>query len=178
MKSQKNHRGAGLVEVLVALLLLAIGVLGYVALQVRAVDASSEALMRSQAIMLMRGLTESMRANSGGQSFYPAKIRAYTTFTVDPDMQTKCLNAECTPEQAAAFDAYEAAAAGNALGISLTMDNCPGVPAAASVKRQCLFAAWGNTVLSATAASANYASCMNSNGVYVNQATCLMMEAY
>lgn len=44
----------GLLEVLVALILLAIGVLGYVALQLRAMDASSEALSKSQAILVMR----------------------------------------------------------------------------------------------------------------------------
>ena len=43
----------GLLEVLVALILLAIGVLGYVALQLRAMDASSEALSKSQAILVM-----------------------------------------------------------------------------------------------------------------------------
>lgn len=173
-----RHKGVGMIEVLVALLLLAIGVLGYVALQVRAVEASSEALMRSQAIMLMRGIAESMRANSSGQGFYPGKVRGYTAFTADSDMQTKCLNAACTPEQAAAFDAYEAARVANALGISLTMDSCPGVQATASVKRQCLFAAWGRTTISATETAADYSNCMSSSGVYESAATCLMMEAY
>lgn len=44
---QKAQAGVGLLEVLVALILLAIGVLGYVALQLRAMDASSEALSKS-----------------------------------------------------------------------------------------------------------------------------------
>ena len=61
----------GLLEVLVALILIAIGVLGYVALQVRAMDASSEALSKSQAIMLMRGLAENIRVNSSQASRYP-----------------------------------------------------------------------------------------------------------
>ena len=42
MKIRNIQAGVGLMEVLVALLLLAIGVLGYVALQLRAFDASAE----------------------------------------------------------------------------------------------------------------------------------------
>jgi type IV pilus assembly protein PilV len=71
MKLKTSELGIGMVEVLVALVLLAIGVLGYTALQLRAVDASNEALTRSQATVLLRSLTESMRANNGGQSSYP-----------------------------------------------------------------------------------------------------------
>lgn len=58
MNYNKYQAGVGLMEVLVALLLLAIGVLGYVALQLRAIDASSEALTKSQGILILRGLAE------------------------------------------------------------------------------------------------------------------------
>ena len=51
MKIHQYQKGVGLVEVLVALLLLAVGVLGYSILQIRAVDASSEALSRSQGML-------------------------------------------------------------------------------------------------------------------------------
>ena len=77
MKNKKNQLGVGLVEVLVALVLLAIGVLGFTALQLRAVDATSEALTRSQATLILRGLTESIRANPNGQSSYPAAVKGY-----------------------------------------------------------------------------------------------------
>ncbi|HEY4713949.1 MAG TPA: prepilin-type N-terminal cleavage/methylation domain-containing protein, partial [Aquirhabdus sp.] len=45
--NRTSQRGVGMVEVLVAMVLLAIGVLGYAALQVRAVEATGEALNRS-----------------------------------------------------------------------------------------------------------------------------------
>ena len=60
---RKHQQGVGLMEVLVALLLLAIGVLGYTALQLRAVDASAEAMSRSQGMLILRGLAENIRAN-------------------------------------------------------------------------------------------------------------------
>lgn len=178
MKLKKDHRGVGMIEVLVALLLLAIGVLGYVALQVRAVDASSEALTRSQAMLILRGLAENIRANDAGQTSYPAAVRGYTGYTSSTTAPTNCMNSACTPAQMATFDAFQAARTANALGIAITMNICPGVASTVVTKRQCLFAAWGNTTITATSTSANYSNCMSSAGIYENSATCLMMEAY
>lgn len=180
-----KYKGIGMIEVLVALLILAIGVLGYVALQVRAVDASGEALTRSQAMMVMRGLTESIRANTAAQADYPAAVRNYTGFSATTNAPTNnCFNALCTSAQLANFDAYQAAKAAFNHGIQLSMGDCPGVPGvsevvgvrAAEAKRQCLFAAWDKTTLSS--ATFGYSNCMSSTGVYVTQATCLMLEAY
>lgn len=173
MKTKKSEFGVGLVEVLVALILLAIGVLGYTALQLRAVDASNEALTKSQATVLLRGLTESMRANRDGQGSYPAAVQSYVGMT-DPNSgaPTSCLEASCSFAQAAKYDAYQTARSALNFGIHLTMTNCPG--AAGGVKRQCLFAAWDATKLTAT----DYSKCMDNSGVYINNAKCLMMEAY
>lgn len=178
MKLRKNHQGVGMIEVLVALLLLAIGVLGYVALQVRAVDASSEALNRSQAMLILRSLAENIRVNTAGQGSYPAAIRGYTSYSASTTAPTSCLNSACTAAQMATYDAYQAARAANTIGVQITMDDCPGVQSTAVNKRQCLFAAWGNTTISATSTSASYSNCISSSGIYENAATCLMMEAY
>lgn len=166
-----QQKGIGMVEVLVSLVLLAIGVLGYTALQLRAIEAGDEALVKSQATMLLRGLTESIRANPQGQSSYPAAVRSYTSKNV-PNAPTKsCLNAICTPTQMATYEAYLVARAANQIGVMITMNECPGVN---SIKRQCIFAAWDNTLIS----SNNYSACMSSGGVYVANARCVMMEAY
>ena len=84
MKSHQSQQGVGLIEVLVALLLLAVGVLGYSILQIRAVDASSEALSRSQGMLIARTLAENMRANPAAQTNYPAAVRGYTNITSAP----------------------------------------------------------------------------------------------
>lgn len=60
---KKSQQGVGMIEVLVALLLLAIGVIGFAALQLRAVDATNEALSRVQAMNLARDLAERIRIN-------------------------------------------------------------------------------------------------------------------
>ncbi|MDR2061241.1 MAG: type IV pilus modification protein PilV, partial [Acinetobacter sp.] len=58
-----KQQGVGLVEVLVALVLLAISVLGFAALQLRAVDSSLEANKQVIALTIARDLAEKMRAN-------------------------------------------------------------------------------------------------------------------
>jgi|LULL01.1.fsa_nt_gb type IV pilus assembly protein PilV len=178
MKFNQYQQGVGLVEVLVALLLLAVGVLGYSILQLRAVDASSEALSRSQGMLIVRSLAENMRANPAAQSNYPAVVRGYTNITAAPTAPTpSCSNNLCTPEQMARFDAFMAARSAFEIGMNVTMSACPGV-GSAPIQRQCLFVAWGNTVLSATSTTADVSSCMNTSGVYINGSNCLMMEAY
>lgn len=173
MTISKFQRGVGMIEVLVALILLAIGVLGYVGLQVRAVEASGEALNRSQAAMIMHGLAENIRANQAGQSAYSAAVQRYVGYTNATTAPTSCLNVSCSSTQMATHDAYEAAKTAFALGIHLTMTNCPGVPTTGE-RRQCIFSAWGKTTLEAT----DFSACMSDAGVYEAQETCMMMEAY
>lgn len=180
MRIHQYQKGVGLVEVLVALLLLAVGVLGYSILQIRAVDASSEALSRSQGMLVLRTMAENMRANPTGQTSYPAAVRAFTNITSSPtEPSPSCSNptSACTPAQMANFDAFMAARSAFDLGMNITMANCPGVNSA-PIPRQCLFIAWGDTTLSATSTTADVSTCMNTTGVYVNGSNCLMMEAY
>lgn len=167
---QYAERGVGLVEVLVALLLLAVGVLGYTALQLRAVDASGEALSKSQATLLLRGVAESMRANADGQGSYPAAMQSYVGYSAATTSPRSCFNQACTSAQMARFDAFLAARSAFGVGIHMTMTGCPGT----NGRRQCVYAAWGETTLAAT----NVAQCMDGSGVYVPGSSCLMMEAY
>lgn len=177
----KNQWGVGLVEVLVALVLLAIGVLGFTALQLRAVDATGEALTRSQAMLILRGLTESMRVNPDGQSDYPAAVQKYMNLDSRPNgIKGECFDfgnssfLECTSTEMAHADAYVAVKEAARNGIRMTMTDCPGI--GATIKRQCIFAAWGDT---ASKLKANdYSACMGSDGIYKFTAQCLMMEAY
>lgn len=84
MKSFVSQRGVGLIEVLVAVLLLSIAVLGFSALQVRAVSATDESLIRTQSLTIIRNLAEIMRA-------YPEAyvIGSGTTFTSAISTATK-----------------------------------------------------------------------------------------
>ena len=173
MNNLNKQKGVGLVEVLVALVLLAVGVLGYAALQLRAIDATSEALNRSQATVILRGLTESIRANPLAQNSYPAAVQGYLDID-DEANAPACFETMCSVSEIAQYDAYWAARSAHNLGMKITMTTCPGV--GTSVRRQCLFAAWDDTAseLGAT----DYSVCMGMDGIYAPSAKCLMMEAY
>ena len=76
MNSQK---GIGLIEVLVALMLLAIAVLGFTAMQMTAVKATDESLMRTRALTVMRGGAEMMRANPDGITAFKKALNGNPT---------------------------------------------------------------------------------------------------
>ncbi|MDE2420533.1 MAG: type IV pilus modification protein PilV [Gammaproteobacteria bacterium] len=174
-RSRAQQQGVGMVEVLVAMLLLAIGVLGFSILQVRAVEATYEAGNRSQAMLVLRGLAEEIRANSDsvGQSSYPAAVSGFNSSSA-PTAPTSCNNVTtaCSPTAMATWDAYQSALAANGLGIQINMTTCPGDTTS---NRQCLLAAWGKSTPTIGTGSAD---CMQSTGSYNAAATCVMMEAY
>ncbi|MDE0491472.1 type IV pilus modification protein PilV [Psychrobacter sp. A3] len=62
MRVNNRQSGIGLVEVLVAVLLLSIAVLGFSALQVRAISTTDESLVRTKSLTVVRNLAEVMRA--------------------------------------------------------------------------------------------------------------------
>lgn len=62
MNKLNSQNGVGLIEVLVAILLLSVAVLGFSALQVRAVSATDESLVRTRSLTIVRNLAEVMRA--------------------------------------------------------------------------------------------------------------------
>ena len=62
----KRHRGVSLIEVLVALLVLSIGLLGVAALQVVALRSNHGSFVRGQAVLLASDMADRMRANRLG----------------------------------------------------------------------------------------------------------------
>ncbi|GLK90723.1 type IV pilus modification protein PilV [Pseudomonas turukhanskensis] len=64
MKTLNLHqKGTTLIEVLVAMIVLAIGILGIAAMQTTSVKANQSAYYRSQATLLAADITDRMRAN-------------------------------------------------------------------------------------------------------------------
>lgn len=74
MINSTNQKGVGLMEVLVALFILALGVLGFSALQLRAMDAAQEATEYTVAMNNARDLAERMRVNRTALSDYKNAI--------------------------------------------------------------------------------------------------------
>jgi type IV pilus assembly protein PilV len=63
LRTKPNQRGATLIEVLVAVVVLAIGLLGLAGLQATSVQSNFSAYQRSQASLLASDLADRMRAN-------------------------------------------------------------------------------------------------------------------
>lgn len=72
MRAAPSSRQAGglLIEVLIALVIFAFGMLGYTAMQARGAVAEFEALQRSQALVLIEDMVSRMNANRGNAGDY------------------------------------------------------------------------------------------------------------
>ena len=90
MTSRNVQKGVGLTEVMVALLLLSVAVLGFIGLQVRASGAGNEAFARTQAMAIAQDLAERVRLNID-------QIAAYTTAAnwASASNKTACETATC-----------------------------------------------------------------------------------
>ena len=66
--SGSRERGAGLIEVLIAVLILGVGMLGIAAMQATALRNSQGALERSQAVVQSYSILDAMRANRSAAS--------------------------------------------------------------------------------------------------------------
>lgn len=167
MKTINYQHGVGLIEVLVAMLVLSIGVLGFIALQYRAVEATLESTYRVQAINIARDLAERVRVNRGVIDTYMAEIE-------DPDEQTastkNCFTENCTTAELADFDVAQVATRTRSVGMTMNVIECQGN----SDGRNCVYVAWGDT--SATDGTGE-GDCTNSTA-YNPASTCLIMELY
>lgn len=93
-----NQSGFTLLEVLITLVILAIGLLGLAGIQATGLKQNHSAYMRSQATQLAYDIADRMRANK-------IVVNSYTTVT--PTEHTLCLLSGCTPVEMAEHDLFE-----------------------------------------------------------------------
>lgn len=103
-KLTKQQNGFTLIEVLIAILVLAIGMLGMAGLQSYSVSSSYNAHLRTQATLLAQSIVDRMRANSDA-----AQDGAYLISFDDSPSGTNCtsLASNCTVEDLAMYDLRE-----------------------------------------------------------------------
>src|SRR5690606_23944875 len=128
--SARTQRGASLIEVLVSMVILAIGILGISALQANSMKSNQSSYMRTQAILHTEDNDERMRSNLAG-------VSNASSNDPTPAINAACLSpAACTSAQLAAHDVgeWEAGVAVNMpLGSAVVcIDSTPedGTPAA------------------------------------------------
>ncbi|AXQ20999.1 type IV pilus modification protein PilV [Acinetobacter wuhouensis] len=182
----KKQQGVGMMEVLVALVLLAIGVLGFAALQLRAVDATDEAMAKVEAMNLARDVAERIRANRNGLGTYISNLSATTqSSTANPEcIQTTATNPCTTATQMADYDTAKIVSQANSKGMVISLLNCQvakelddeGKETAVDVQaRHCVYVAWGET--KAINSSTDAQACTNGSA-YLPQSKCIVMELY
>jgi type IV pilus assembly protein PilV len=95
----KTHAGFTLIEVLVSVIILAIGLLGLAGMQATGLRNNQDAYNRSQATQLAYDLADRMRANVAGAATYTAVAPSAATIT-----NTCSTAAGCTVAQMAQTD--------------------------------------------------------------------------
>lgn len=156
---KKHQYGVGLIEVLVSLVLLGIAVLGFIALQVRAVSASTEASQNVLATNIARDLSERIRMNRSGLSEYKK-----TTTQVD------CKKQFCDATEMAHYDYAQVNNRAISLGMDLAILDCQG----STLTRKCIYVAWAHTKSTNGDGDTN---CTNGTS-YVPDAQCIIVETY
>lgn len=99
MKALQSQRGGGLIEVMVAALVTAVGILGYAGMQIQTLGEAGNAQHRMQAVALAGDLISRMRVN-------PAARTAYLEADYAVAAEADCLASTCSVEQLAAADIY------------------------------------------------------------------------
>lgn len=91
-----------MIELLVAVLIMGVGVLGVTGLQLVSLQNNRDAMLRSEAIQLAYDILDRMRINPGGA--VPGANYAGIGFDDDPVAPTNCYDNNCTEAQMTAFD--------------------------------------------------------------------------
>ena len=109
---KKRQHGFTLLEVLIALLILSIGLLGLAALQTTGLRSNTMAIMRTQATQTAYDITDRMRANERAAGItrdpdnnritYNSAEDAY--LTANPVATVNCAEEGCTHQELALFD--------------------------------------------------------------------------
>lgn len=113
MRAHASSSGFSLLEVLVALLLLALGIVGSAAMQIVALRVSQQDQLLGQAQHLASALAERMRANAAvarGMTATNPYLFDYDAAGAEPPSAppVQCFAAACDGQQLAQFDRYEA----------------------------------------------------------------------
>lgn len=167
----KQQQGLGLLEVLVALLLLSVAVLGFSAMQMRAIKATDETLIRSDAMVVIRNVSEDLRLYPNAtqrQAYIDALSSGSAAITTD------CRTTACTEDQQVAYNAAQSLQMAADSDIRISAANCPG-GGATNLQRMCLIAAWGETQATM---SDDANACTTTEGTYRPGASCFIMETY
>jgi type IV pilus assembly protein PilV len=158
----KYQNGVGLMEVIVAMLLLGIAVLGFALLQYRSLSMGEQALRKIEAVNVARNLSERMYFNRLG-----------TYKGVSSTETSKCLNAYCTADEFAKKDIADVSELATAKNMTVAVLSCPDT----KNLRNCIYVAWDET--KASQSDTDDAACTEEKKFkYKPSAHCVVVEAF
>jgi len=121
--TKKNTAGFTLIEVLIAIIILSIGLLGMAGIQLQGLRGTTSSNLRSQATILANDIAERVRVNTAGIDLNTGENLQYSTVNTanitcvtsrpeticssEPGIANNVLINECSSQEMAAFDIYE-----------------------------------------------------------------------
>jgi type IV pilus assembly protein PilV len=100
-------RGVGLIEVMIAIIVVSIGILAVIGMQVTGKQANYDAVQRTTAAHLAYDMIERMRANPSALGAYAAAGVLGNGSLSAPGQSCSSTGTACSPAQMAAMDLYE-----------------------------------------------------------------------
>jgi type IV pilus assembly protein PilV len=114
IRKRMHHAGGfSLMEVLVAVFVLALGVIGVAGMQLAAVRTTQQSRFQSNAIQIASEMADKMRANAGqmkladGDNPFLSVSYASTGDTAPGAPDKQCYAAKCSASELASFDIYD-----------------------------------------------------------------------
>lgn len=159
----KYQNGVGLMEVIVAMLLLGVAVLGFALLQYRSLSMGEQALRRIEAVSVARNLSERMYFNRAG--VYAGVIST--------DTATCSGTSYCSATDFAKKDIADITKIALSKGMIVAVLTCPDT----KNLRNCIYVAWDETT--ATQSDSDDHACTNSSKfTYKPDAHCTVVEVF
>ena len=108
IKSRLFQKGIGLIEVMVALLVISVGVLGMAGLQTKSLQHNQFAYFRSQAVIIVNDMMDRIRANrtiaASGSDYVVTETEHVAAGCTTNDFINSCESAACSESQLATYD--------------------------------------------------------------------------
>ena len=163
--TKSRQRGVGLIEVLVALLVFAIGVLGYASLQLSALKSTEVAHARALASGVAQDFLERILVNPEGDYIDASIWEADYPDLARPEGWTDCIDADCSADEMAVWDVNSVR--WHAMRI-LPAGRVSVEPCQSSTAMACVIVAWGEQAP---------ADCLTASGVARGlDVQCVVME--
>lgn len=173
-----KQAGFGMMEVLVAMAIMAVGVLGFAALQARALQSSGSSYGRSQATEIAQDFRERIRVNQTLQANYVSAANWSNTFppAVIATPSTACTGVvNRTLLQMVACDIQDVKYNAQALLPHGMVAIWPCQNESAGNPINCIYVTWNGTIARTPLSGTDKDACVLSTGAYDFDSECIVM---